>query len=156
MTRRDIYKDLLLLGLVVFILAGLPLGIYAYDRHVWQERIPAGAKVFTLTGNTNLGWLAGRVKGYDVVSLDEKPTAFSRPVLVVDKGDTVVLKLGSSDVIHGFSLKDFGIFIEDGVRPGKVNLVKFKADKSGVFSFSCNIICGDHHKNMKGTLIVRA
>ncbi|MCB2190654.1 MAG: hypothetical protein KQI62_03765 [Deltaproteobacteria bacterium] len=156
MKRRTLIKELILLSLLVAILAGLPLGIYAYDRHVWQERIPAGAKVFSLTGNTQLGWLPGRVKGYDVVGIEDEAAKFSRPLFVVDKGDTVVFKLGSSDVIHGFSLKDFGIFIEDGVRPGKVKLVQIKADKPGVFVFSCNIICGDHHKNMKGTLIVRA
>jgi len=156
MKRLGRYKELTLLLLVVAILVGLPLGIWAYDSHVWQERIPAGAKVITLTGNTDLGWLSGRVKGYDVVGVDEGNANLSRPVFVVDKGDTVVFKLGSSDVIHGFSLKDFGIFIEDGVRPGKVKLVQFKADKAGVFIFSCNIICGDHHQNMKGVLIVRA
>jgi cytochrome c oxidase subunit 2 len=59
-------------------------------------------------------------------------------------------------VIHGFSIKGFGIFLEDGVRPGKVKLVQLKADKAGVFIFSCNIICGKQHQNMKGVLIVRA
>ncbi len=156
MKRLNLYKELILLTLVVAILAGLPLGIWAYDRHVWQERIPAKAKVFTLTGNTDLGWLPGRVKGYDVVGIGGDAAAPSRPVFVVEKGDTVVFKLGSSDVIHGFSLKDFGIFIEYDVRPGKVRLGEFKADRPGVFIFSCNIICGKQHQNMKGVLIVRA
>jgi len=155
MKRRTIYKDLILAGLVMFILAGLPLGIWAYNQELWQSRIPAGAKVFSLTAHTELGWLPGRVKGYDVVSLDGSQPA-PKPILVVDKGDTVVFKLTSADVIHGLSVKDFGIFIEDGIRPGKVKLVSFKADKAGVFTFSCNIICGSHHQNMQGVLIVRA
>lgn len=155
MKRHRIYKDLILAGLVAFILAGLPLGIWAYNQELWQSRISAGAKVFSFTAHNELGWLPGRVKGYDVVSLDDNQPVY-KPILVVNQGDTVVLKLTSADVIHGLSIKDFGIFIEDGIRPGKVKLVKFKADKAGVFTFSCNIICGSHHKNMQGTLIVRA
>ncbi len=149
-------RDLLLLLLLVALLAGLPLGLMAHDRAVWAARIPSGAKVFTLTGDTDLGWIRGRVRGYDVIELAENPASVHRPVLVVDRGDVVALKLTSADVVHGFSLKGYGIFIEDGVRPGKMNLVVFKADKPGVFTFTCNIVCGDHHKNMRGTLIVRA
>jgi heme/copper-type cytochrome/quinol oxidase subunit 2 len=59
-------------------------------------------------------------------------------------------------VVHGFSLKDFGVFVETGIKPGKVTVVSFKADKAGVFTFSCNAICGDNHQNMQGTLVVRA
>lgn len=32
----------------------------------------------------------------------------------------------------------------------------FTADKVGTFTFSCNAICGDMHKNMQGTLVVKA
>jgi heme/copper-type cytochrome/quinol oxidase subunit 2 len=49
----------------------------------------------------------------------------------VKKGDLVVLKITSSDVVHGFSLKDFGIFLGDGIRPGKMVLASFEADKVG-------------------------
>lgn len=149
-------RDLIPLFLVITVLLGVPLGLMAENSAVWSARIPQGAKVFTLTGHRDLGWISGRVRGYDVIGLGEKEGPPHKPVLVVNKGDLVTLKLTSADVIHGFSLKGYGIFIEDGVRPGKVRLVTFKADKPGVFTFSCNIICGDHHKNMQGTLIVRS
>lgn len=156
MTRPKPITDIILLGLILVIMAGVPLGVWAYDRQVWEQKIPTGAKVFTMSGHTELGWLEGRVKGYDVLRLDPKTTQASSPRIVVKKGDLVVFKLTSSDVIHGFSLKDFGIFIEDGIRPGKVTLVSFTADKVGIFTFSCNIICGDQHKKMQGVLIVQA
>jgi cytochrome c oxidase subunit 2 len=79
-----------------------------------------------------------------------------RPVIEVSKGDLVVFKLKSSDVVHGFSLKDFGVFLKEGIQPGKVTQVSFKADKIGIFTFSCNAICGENHQNMKGTLVVKA
>ena len=68
----------------------------------------------------------------------------------------VVFKLTSSDVVHGFSLKDFEVFLTDGIRPGKATYVSFKADKVGRFIFTCNAVCGDMHQNMQGTLVVKA
>jgi len=147
--------DLLLLTLLMTILVGLPFGIRAYDREVMQRKIPAGAKEFTLTGNAKLGWIEGEVHAYEAPFLGRKNGALQRPVLEVSKGDLVVLRLRSSDVVHGFSLKDFGVFVSDGIQPGKTLILSFTADKAGSFTFSCNAICGDNHQNMQGTLVVR-
>ncbi|NIR17400.1 MAG: hypothetical protein GWN86_27215 [Desulfobacterales bacterium] len=122
---------------------------------MWQKKLPNGAKKFTLTGHAQKGWIKGDVRAYDVVSLWPKHGPIEKPVIEVSKGDLVVLKLRSSDVIHGFSLKDFGVFITDGIQPGKTMIVSFRADKVGTFTFSCNAICGDNHQNMQGTLVVK-
>jgi heme/copper-type cytochrome/quinol oxidase subunit 2 len=148
--------DLILLTLLVTIMVGLPFGIQAYDREVKQEKVPAGAKEFTLTGNAQRGWIKGEVHAYDAISFWERSGPMEKPLIRVSKGDLVVLKLTSSDVVHGFSLKDFGVFITEGIQPGKVTLVSFRADKVGTFTFSCNAICGDNHKDMQGTLVVIA
>jgi cytochrome c oxidase subunit 2 len=148
--------DLLLFTLLMTILVGLPIGIRAYDREVRQQKVPAGAKEFTLTGNAKLGWIEGEVHAYEAPFLQSKKGAMQRPVLEVSKGDLVVLRLRSSDVVHGFSLKDFGVFVSDGIQPGKTVIVSFRADKVGSFTFSCNAICGDNHQNMQGTLVVKA
>jgi heme/copper-type cytochrome/quinol oxidase subunit 2 len=148
--------DLVLTFLLIMFVVGLPLAIQEYNHRVWQEKIPPGAKEFTLTGHAQKGWILGEVKAYDVVSFRNKDKSVERPVIEVSKGDLVVLKLRSSDVIHGFSFKDAGIFIRDGIQPGKTVLVSFTADKVGTFTFSCNAICGDNHQNMQGTLIVKA
>ena len=146
--------DIFLLLLLIFILAGLPVGIGAYDHRVWHNRVPPAAKTFTLTGHTQRGWLLGEVHAYDVVSLWHQNKVMGNPVIKVSKGDMVVFKLKSSDVVHGFSLKDFGVFLKEGIQPGKVTTISFKADKVGTFTFSCNAICGENHQNMKGTLVV--
>ena len=149
--------DLIIAVLIGAILIGVPLGIVHYDRHVSSQKIPPGAKVFTLTGHAQRGWLMGEVPAYDAVFFWQKQgQPVKRPVIRVKKGDFVVLKLGSSDVLHGFSLKDFGIYLTDGIQPGKVVYVSFKADRVGTFTFSCNAICGDNHQNMQGTLVVSA
>ena len=150
------YLDLLFLLLLAIIIVGLPYGIRTYDRQVWQKKIEPGSKEFTLTGHTKRGWLLGEVHALDVLSIGQPHTPVEKPVIEVHKGDRVVLKLKSSDVIHGFSLKDAGIIITDGIHPGKVVLVSFIADKVGTFTFSCNAICGKNHENMQGTLMVRA
>ncbi len=150
------HLDLIFLFLLITIIVGLPYGIWTYDRHVWQKKIEPGAKEFTLTGHTKRGWLLGKVQAHDVITLWHKLGPVKKPVIEVRKGDRVVLKLKSSDVVHGFSLKDAGIIITDGIQPGKVILVSFTADRVGTFTFSCNAICGENHENMQGTLVVRA
>ncbi|MBW2450213.1 MAG: cupredoxin domain-containing protein [Deltaproteobacteria bacterium] len=149
--------DFFFLVLVVMILVGLPFGIFYYDQHVSAKKIPSNARVFTLTGHAERGWLMGEVPAYDAISFWQKQgQPIERPVIEVKKGELVVLKLASSDVVHGFSLKDFGVYLKDGIQPGKVIHVSFTADKIGTFTFSCNAICGDMHQNMQGTLVVRA
>ena len=156
MRIKQLYFDLLYLFLLIIVLVGIPIAIGAYDKRVWEEKIPSGAKVFTLTGHAQKGWIRGEVRGYDVVSLWHDNGAMDKPVIRVNKGDLVVFKLRSSDVIHGFSLKDFGVFVTDGIYPGKTMIISFKADKVGAFTFSCNAICGDNHQNMRGLLVVEA
>jgi heme/copper-type cytochrome/quinol oxidase subunit 2 len=156
MTSNAKNRDFFFLIVLILVLIGLPWGVQTYDKHHWRTKTTPGAKVITLTAHSELGWLPDKVHGYDAISLYSKSRPAKNLRLEVNKGDLVVLKLTSSDVVHGFSLKDFGIFIEDGIRPGKVVLVSFKADKAGTFTFNCSIICGDEHKKMQGTLVVRA
>ena len=40
------------------------------------------------------------------------------------------------------------------IEPGKVTRVVFTPDKTGEFTFSCNIFCGSGHEDMVGRLIV--
>jgi len=149
--------DLFFLVFLILIIVGLPFGISYYDRYALMQKLPPKARQFTLTGHAERGWLVGEVPAYAAVSFwKEKGQPIEKPVLVVSKGDVVVFKLTSSDVVHGFSLKDFEVFLTDGIQPGKATYVSFKADKVGTFIFTCNAVCGDMHQNMQGTLVVKA
>jgi len=148
--------DVVFFLLLILFIIGLPIAIRSYNQRVWKEKMPPNAKEFTLTGNSQHGWILGEVRAQDIISLWHKDDYFKKPVIKVSRGDVVVLRLRSSDVVHGFSLKEEGIFITDGIQPGKTILVSFTADKVGAFTFSCNAICGDNHQNMQGTLIVKA
>ena len=155
--RTGIKKlDLFLLVVLVLIVVGLPFGISLYDEYISSTKIPSDARQFTLTGHAERGWLIGEVPAYKAVSFwKQQGQPIEKPVIEVSKGDLVVFKLTSSDVVHGFSLKDFEVYLTDGIEPGKATYVTFTADKAGTFTFSCNAICGDMHQNMQGTLIVK-
>ena len=149
--------DLFFLFVIAAILVGLPFGISFYDAYISAAKIPPGARQFTLTGHAQRGWLIGEVPAYQAVSFwKQQGQPIEKPVIEVSKGDRVVFKLTSSDVVHGFSLKDFEVYLTDGIEPGKTTYVTFTADRAGTFTFSCNAICGDMHQNMQGTLVVKA
>jgi heme/copper-type cytochrome/quinol oxidase subunit 2 len=154
--RIDAKKhDLVFLLLLILVIVGLPFGIRAYDLYLEPEEIQPGAKEFTLTGHAQKGWVLGEVRANDIISLWHEDGPAIKPVIEVTKGDQVVLKLRSADVTHGFSLKDYGIYITKGIQPGKTAYISFKADKIGTFIFRCNVFCGDIHQHMEGKLIVR-
>ena len=148
-------RDRMYLFLIVSIIIGLPFGIRAYDRFLEPQELTPDAKVFTLTGHANKGWVLGEVRANDIFSLWRNEGPAVKPVIEVSKGDQVVLKLRSADVTHGFNLKAYGVYIAKGIQPGKTTFVSFKADKTGVFVFMCNVFCGNIHQHMQGKLIVR-
>lgn len=78
---------------------------------------------------------------------------FDPATITVNKGDIVKLTITSIDVTHGFSLRDFKV--SKRLEPGKTVNVEFVADKTGRFSYSCNVPCGRGHRSMSGSLIVK-
>lgn len=70
--------------------------------------------------------------------------------LTYKEGDTVRLKLKCDDKKnHGFYLPDFEI--TQAINVDDESIVSFKADKKGLFTYSCNINCTD---SVKGTLTI--
>ncbi len=151
-----ITRDHLLFLVIVVILIGFPLAVRGYDHYRIERLAPAHGRFFILSGSADEGWSVGPVSAWQrlVNQLTHKPE--TPAVITVKKGDTVILQLTSSDVVHGFSMKGYGIFVNDGIQPGKPVIVKFVADRVGNFAFTCNAICGKLHEKMKGVLRVRA
>lgn len=86
------------------------------------------------------------------ISMVARKWEFVPATITVKKGDSVRFRIKSEDVKHGFSLPDFNVKQE--LNPGETTVVEFVADKTGTFSFSCSVYCGDGHTGMTGTLIV--
>jgi heme/copper-type cytochrome/quinol oxidase subunit 2 len=148
--------DRFLLVLLMVMLISMPVGIAQYNHYLWHHDLAAGTRVITLTGNVKSGWILGDFHAFNVLDPPSPDDGVNHPVIRVKKGERIVLKLESSDVVHGFSLKDLGIFVSEGIHPGRVTIVRFTADRTGTFTFSCNAICGKQHDKMKGTLVVTA
>jgi len=87
-----------------------------------------------------------------VIRITAKKFEFAPGEITVRKGEPVVLELTSEDRTHGFNLPDFGVRTE--VKPGAVSRIHLTPDKTGKFSFACDVFCGSGHEDMSGTLVV--
>ena len=86
--------------------------------------------------------------------IDAHQFAYSPSELKVNEGDTVIIQLVSSDVVHGLYVDGYNISVE--ADPGQSATLTFVADKPGSFRFRCNITCGAMHPFMVGKLTVGA
>lgn len=84
--------------------------------------------------------------------IDARQFAYSPSELKVNAGDTVIIQLVSTDVVHGLYVDDYNISVE--ADPGQSAILTFVADKPGSFRFRCNITCGAMHPFMIGKLTV--
>lgn len=71
----------------------------------------------------------------------------------VPVGSTVVFKVTSSDVVHGFEIP--GTNVNLMMIPGEVNQVSHTFKKPGEYLILCNEYCGVGHQMMASKLIVR-
>lgn len=86
------------------------------------------------------------------ISVTASQFQFSPNPIRVQLGETVRLRVTSSDVTHGLSIPDLGI---DQVIPaGQATTIEFQATRRGSFPFACSVACGVGHANMRGLLIV--
>lgn len=87
-----------------------------------------------------------------VIQIKAKKFDFTPDTITLKKGEPVVFEISSADRKHGFNLRAFGVRAD--VPPGGVSRVRFTPDKTGKFSFTCDVFCGDGHEDMTGTVVV--
>jgi len=87
-----------------------------------------------------------------VIRISASNFEFKPSEIVVKKGVPVTLELTSQDRRHGFKLPEFHLRAD--IKRGVVEKVRFVPDKVGVFTFICDVFCGDGHEEMSGTLRV--
>ena len=96
-----------------------------------------------------------RVNAYPAekeIHITAKKFDFTPDTITLKKGEPVVLMISSQDRKHGFNLRAFGIRAD--VAPGGTAQIRFTPDKTGKFTFSCDVFCGEGHEDMSGTVIV--
>src|SRR5215211_7885418 len=78
---------------------------------------------------------------------------FSPASLTVNKNDLVKITFTAQDMPHSFTIDDYRIVKRAGA--GQTVTFEFRADRSGPFTFYCNLSQDAKCKDMKGTLTVR-
>jgi heme/copper-type cytochrome/quinol oxidase subunit 2 len=74
------------------------------------------------------------------------------PVVRVKSGEVVALDVTSADVQHGLDIPELGI--KQPVQPGATTTITFTAPAKGEYRIACGVICGPHHEEMTGKLVV--
>ncbi len=88
-----------------------------------------------------------------VIKITAKKFEYSPKEIMLKKGVPVVLEITALDRLHGFYCPD--LKIREDLLPGKVTRIRVFSDKAGVFAFHCDIVCGDGHEDMVGTITVK-
>jgi heme/copper-type cytochrome/quinol oxidase subunit 2 len=73
-------------------------------------------------------------------------------VIRVKAGEPVELDVTTADVQHGLDVPDLGI--KESVQPGRTTKINFTPKTKGEFKVVCGVICGPHHEDMVGKLVV--
>jgi cytochrome c oxidase subunit 2 len=81
-----------------------------------------------------------------------KKYAIEPAVIHVKAGQTTELEVTTPDVQHGFDVPDLSI--KEPVRPGQTTIVTLKSPPKGEYKIVCGIVCGPHHDDMTGKLVV--
>ena len=89
-----------------------------------------------------------------VIEVKAKKYDFDPAIIEVQQGERVVLRVTSTDRLHGIGIKKFGVDRE--VPKGKTVDVEFVASEAGTFPVICTEDCGKGHDDMTGTLVVKA
>ena len=79
--------------------------------------------------------------------------AFTPSSLTVNKNDLVKITFTAQDMPHSFTIDDYRIVKRAGA--GQTVTFEFRADRTGPFTFYCNLSQDAKCKDMKGTLTVR-
>jgi len=87
-----------------------------------------------------------------VVRIVAKRFSYTPSEVRLKKGEPVVLELVSEDRVHGFKLPAFKIRAD--VLPKETTRIPLTPDKTGTFTFACDVFCGDGHDDMTGTVVV--
>jgi cytochrome c oxidase subunit 2 len=100
----------------------------------------------TRFGSSTTGKAVKETEGVKEFNVKAYRFGYTPDKITVQKGDTVRIKVENTDTIHGMRIPDLGI--------NGTESLEFTADKEGEFTWYCNVMCGEKHMVMNGTLIV--
>jgi cytochrome c oxidase subunit 2 len=89
-----------------------------------------------------------------VIKITAKRFTFAPRNITLKKDVPVVFEFRTLDVFMGFNVPDFDVRAD--IIPEKVARLRLVPDKTGTFTFLCDVFCGDGHEKMDGQLTVLA
>ena len=101
-------------------------------------------------------WMRTSVRGQGQVrefTIEGNQFAFSPARIDVQKDDLVKVTFTARDMAHSFTIDEYRIAKRAGT--GQTVVFEFRADRTGPFTFYCNLSQNDRCRNMKGHLEVR-
>ena len=91
--------------------------------------------------------LAGAAVNPKVIEISAKKFQFTPSEITLKKGEPVILRLTSTDRVHGFMSRPFKI--DTDIPPNKATDVAVTPATAGNFTIICDHYCGTGHSNMK-------
>ncbi|MNR32688.1 cytochrome c oxidase subunit 2 [compost metagenome] len=140
---------ILLMGLVVIIAITACGNKDSKTSEAAATTTPASTTQTTSTPAASPAATTQAAAGGQQVVLKATNFQFDKTEYRIKKGESVTITLDNSQGIHGASIKEFGINLNNGNKT-----VTFTPDKTGSFPITCSIMCGSGHASMKTTLIV--
>jgi cytochrome c oxidase subunit 2 len=86
------------------------------------------------------------------IKIEARRFEFTPKTITVRKGVPVKLVVTSTDVAHGFAIKELDI--KEEVAAGETKTIEFTPERTGSFRFYCSVYCGDGHEEMEGEFVV--
>jgi cytochrome c oxidase subunit 2 len=121
--KRTIFKNTIIDGMLLASAFGIAVAVFA----------PKG----------NLA----RADNPKVIEITAKKFEFSPSEITLKKGEPVILRLSSSDRVHGFMSKP--LKIDTDIPADKTADVPVTPDTAGNYTVICDHYCGTGHGNMK-------
>lgn len=87
-----------------------------------------------------------------VINIVARQFQFTPNTITLKRGKTVVLRVTSVDVTHGFFLRP--LKIDADIQPGKTTEITVTPATAGRFTLICDHFCGVNHAAMNMTVIV--
>src|SRR3984893_8181248 len=103
-----------------------------------------GIALAAVAPKTNLASAAVNPK---VIEISAKKFQFTPSEITLKKGEPVILRMTSTDRVHGFMSKPFKI--DTDISPDKTTDVAITPETAGNFTIICDHYCGTGHGNMK-------
>ncbi|MDO8468414.1 MAG: cupredoxin domain-containing protein [Candidatus Peribacter sp.] len=87
-----------------------------------------------------------------VIRVEASNWAFTPSVITAKVGEKVKLEFVGVSGNHGIGVPDLGLDVK--FNEGQTVTADLPTDKAGSFPFKCNVLCGEGHRDMTGTIVV--